>query len=127
MQVLNVQWDKYNGPLFVVNFGEGPRGGVRLWGKHVAGEALEPQDCPESGRLQRKRGPHMRCWFRVNKPLFEAVRTMKLRYTPEAVIDQLLEVFPEVEQWWQHRTVGEHLEITPPDMWQVANAAKAAG
>jgi hypothetical protein len=123
VQVLNVQWDKYGAPRFLVNFGEGPKEGVRLWGRHVAGEVLEPQDCPESGRLQRKRGPYLRCWFQLNKPLLEALRTMERRYSAETVVDQLVGAFPEVEAWWENRTVGAHLDISPPDMWKVANAA----
>lgn len=124
-QVFNVQWDKYGAPRFVVNFGEAPGEGVRLWGKHVPGEDLEPQDCPESGRLQRKRGPYLRCWFQLNKPVLEVLRTMERRYAAEAVVDQLLSVFPEVEAWWDGRTVGPHLDIVPPDAWRLANEAKA--
>lgn len=127
VQVFNVQWDKYGAPRFIVNFGEGPTEGVRLWGRHVAGEALEPQDCPESGRLQRRRGPYLRCWFQLNKPVLEAIRTRERRYAAEAVVDQLLAAFPEVEAWWENRTVGAHLEITPSEMWKVAHAASAAG
>jgi hypothetical protein len=95
-----------------VNFGEGPKDGVQLWGKHIAGEALETQDCPESGRLQRKAGVSKRCWFQLKKPFVEAVRTMERRYPADAVVQQLLAVFPEVEAWWQHRTVGPHLTIS---------------
>jgi len=127
VQVFNVQWDKYGDACFVVNFGEGPKDGVQLWGKHIAGEALETQDCPESGRLQRKAGVSKRCWFQLKKPFVEAVRTMERRYPADAVVQQLLAVFPEVEAWWQHRTVGPHLTISPQEMWKLANAAKAAG
>jgi hypothetical protein len=125
VQVFNVQWDKYGDACFVVNFGEGPKNGVQLWGKHIPGEALETQDCPESGRLQRKAGAGKRSWFQLNKPLFEAMRTMERRYPADAVVEQLLAVFPEVEAWWQHRTVGPHMTLNPQEMWKLANAAKA--
>ena len=126
-QVFNVQWDKYGASRFVVNFGEAPRVGVRLWGRHIAAENLEPQDCPERGRLQRKGGPYLRCWFQLKKPLLEALRTVERRYTAESVVEELLSVFPEVETWWEDRTVGPHLDIVPSDAWSMASEAKPVG
>jgi Domain of unknown function (DUF4304) len=123
VQIFTVQWDKYGAPRFVVNFGEGPKSGVQLWGKHVPAEAMQPNDCPESGRLQRRPGPYLRCWFQLKKPLGEALRTMQRRYFADAVVAHLLAVFPEVESWWLDRTVGPHLSINAPDMWKIANAA----
>jgi hypothetical protein len=32
--------------------------------------------------------------------------------------------FPEVEAWWESRTVGPHLDIVPSDLWRVANAMR---
>ena len=128
VQVFNVQWDKYGEPRFVVNFGEGPRSGVELWGKHIPGEALEPQDCPESGRLQRRPGASMGCWFQLTKPFLEAARTLEWRYPAAAVVDQLLAAFPEVEAWWQDRRIGPHITVSSPDLWRAAaNAKRAAG
>lgn len=124
VQVFNLQWDKYGAPRFVVNFGEGPRDGVVLWGRHVPGEALEPQDCRDSGRLQRRRGHGLRGWFQLDKPIFEALWTMERRYSAAAVVDQLIATFPEVERWWDDRTPGPHLSLLPRDHWDLATAAK---
>ena len=126
-QVFNVQWDKYGAPRFVVNFGEGPIEGVTLWGRHIPGDELEPQDCPESGRLQRKRGPYLRCWFQTRKPLLEAVGTFEWNYPVATVVDAAMAAFPEVEAWWENRAVGPHVTILPSDMWRVANGATRAG
>jgi hypothetical protein len=125
-QVFNVQWDKRGAPRFVVNFGEGPKAGVSLWGRHIPGDELEPQDCPESGRLQRKRGPYLRCWFQTTKPLLEAVRTLERSYPVATVVDMAVAAFPEVEAWWENRTVGPHVCISSSDSWRVANAATRA-
>ena len=124
VQIFDVQWDKYGDPCLVVNFAEGPKDGVTLWGNHIPGETMQPQDCPESGRLQRKAGPNKRCWFQLKKPLFEAVRTLERRYSAEAVVEQLLAAFPEVEAWWQHRTVGPHITLNPHDMWKMAASSR---
>jgi hypothetical protein len=126
VQVFSVQWDKHGAPRFVVNFGEGPKAGSTLWGKHIPGEALQPNSCRESGRLQRRRGPTLGCWFQFNKPVFEALRTLERRYSAEAVVGQLLAAFPEVEAWWQDRTVGPHLMLNSPDMWELAASSKGA-
>ena len=127
VRVFNVQWDKYGHPRFVLNFGEGPLSGVILWGKHKAGQELEPQDCPESGRLQRRKGGSLRCWFQLNKPLLDVIRTMEWRYPPEAVVNELLSAFPELEAWWEHRTVGPHIDLSSSDLWRLANAPNTAG
>jgi hypothetical protein len=127
VQVFNVQWDKWGAPRFVVNFGEAPKAGVSLWGRHIPGDELEPHDCPESGRLQRKRGPHLRCWFQTTKPLLEAVRTLERRYPVATVVNMAVAAFPEVEAWWESRTVGPHVYISSSDSWRVANAATRAG
>src|SRR5262249_12660010 len=112
VRVFDVQWDKYSRPMFVLNFGEGPKEGVTLWGTHTGGAELDPLDCAEGGRLQRKKGPSLACWFQLNKPLVEALRTMERHYTPEVVVNHLLDVFPELEEWWERRAIGPHLYLT---------------
>lgn len=121
VQVFNVQWDKCSKPRFVLNFGEGPLQGVRLWGKDIPGYDLQPQDCPESGRLQLRRGMLMCNWFQLRKPWMEALLTMERSYSPEAVTHELLRLFPEIERWWDGRVVGPHIDIAPGDGWKKAN------
>lgn len=127
VQILHIQWDKYGDPRFILRFGEGAAGGVRLWGKHIPGESLAPQDCRENGSLGRSKGVSMGSWFQLKKPLLDAFRTMSRSYSPEVVADQLLDAFPEVEQWWQDRSEGSRIRLAPTDIWEMASTAGSAG
>lgn len=90
-----IQWDKYHRPCFVLNFGlpEGANVPART----------------KQGRLQRKRGGPLSCWFNLRKPWLEILRTGRLRYTPDEVVDHLISCFPEIEAWWSNGTEGPHV------------------
>jgi hypothetical protein len=113
MQVFDVQWDKSYRPLFVINFTEGPIGGVEFAGAHVPAEDFETFHCWPRGRLKRKPGGSLRCWFRLKKPLIEAIMSMSRWYEPDEVVDQLIACFPEVEAWWADKHEGPHVAILP--------------
>src|SRR5262249_7496265 len=95
VHVFDIQWDKYGAPRFVLNFDECPLTGVDMIdiGHVEAGDVL-PGYCG-GGRLQRKRGPYG--WFRQRKPVLEALRTFERCYRPDAVVQQVIDWFPEVE------------------------------
>ena len=97
VHVFDLQWDKYHHPRFVINFGEAPVEG---------GEAP-----PMTGRLQRRRGGSLGCWFQLRKPSWEAVSTLTLRYSPAEVVEQAIVAFPELEEWWATRAEGPHIYI----------------
>ncbi len=90
-----LQWDKYHRPYFVLNFGRPEGSGVQTRTKR--------------GRLQRKRGGPMSCWFNLRKPWLEALQTWRIRYTPDEVVEQLITFFPEIETWWSCGTEGPHV------------------
>ncbi len=109
LHVFDVQWDKYHRPRFVLNFGEAPGGDLELHGLRVAAADIEPVHCEPSGRLQRRRGGSMSCWFQLRKPLFEILTTRSARYPPDEVVDQLIQAFGEVEEWWRTKHEGQHI------------------
>lgn len=90
-----IQWDKYHRPYFVLNFSipEGAIAPVRT----------------KRGRLQRKRGGPISCWFNLRKPWLETLRTGQFRYKPDEVVDHLISCFPEIEAWWSNGTEGPHV------------------
>lgn len=90
-----IQWDKYHRPYFVLNFSAPEGAAMRSRTKH--------------GRLQRKRGGPLSCWFNLRKPWLEALKTGRLKYHPDQVVDQLISCFPELEAWWLDGTEGPHV------------------
>jgi len=111
VQVCELQWEKYGGPCFVLNFGEGPIAGVEVHGIHVPADEFHPYHSASLGSLQPRNGPHMRHWFRLRKPLLEAIASRSRWYNPDAVVAQLIELFPEVEAWWSEKRPGPHLQF----------------
>ena len=90
-----IQWDKNHRPYFVLNLSVPDGVPMRSRTKH--------------GRLQRKRGGPMSCWFNLWKPWLEVLKTGRLKYNPDQVVDQLISCFPEVEAWWSDGTEGPHV------------------
>jgi Domain of unknown function (DUF4304) len=110
IQVFDIQWDKYGAPAFVLNFGECPLSGLDMIDiGHVAAEDVCPGWCTRCGRLQSRRGAFG--WFKLRKPLLEAVISLKWRYRPEEVVQHVIKWFPEVEAWWANKDEGPHIDM----------------
>ncbi len=110
MQIFNVQWDKYGAPTFVVNFGECAVEGIEMRDLgHVAAVDADPDWCPRGGRLQRRRGPFG--WFTQKKPFLSALATLERYYQAEAVVEEAISAFPEMEAWWEDKSEGPHIYV----------------
>ena len=92
--VFEIQWDKYWRPYFVVNFSK-----VRT----------EDSKWLKGGRLQRKRGGSMSCWFSLSKPFLHKFISIRWSYDPEEVVQELQRAFEELEKWWEYGEIGEHI------------------
>jgi hypothetical protein len=92
--VFQIQWDKYWRPCFVVNFSK---------------ERTEDPRWLKGGRLQRKRGGPMSCWFSLSKPLLHKLVSLRWSYDPQEVVQELQQAFGELEKWWENGEIGEHL------------------
>ena len=111
VQVFDVQWDKYNRPRFVINFGEAPSNGVEFGGQKVSTNMLEPGHCPLGGRLQRWRGGSPRTWFQLSKPWSQTLLTFQWAYSQEEVVAEVISCFSELEAWWDSKREGPHIYI----------------
>lgn len=94
VDIFEIQWDKYWRPYFVINFDkEHPDGS--MW--------------PSGGRLQRKRGAPLTCWFGLSKPLINKLSTCQWSYQPYEVVQELQRAFAELEIWWENGEIGSHI------------------
>lgn len=94
--IFEIQWDKYWRPYFVVNFDKKGTSNP-IWNN--------------SGRLQRKRGGQMSCWFSLSRPFFNKVVNLRWQYEASDVVDELIDAFKELEQWWKEGSIGPHMYI----------------
>lgn len=94
--VFDVQWDKYWRPYFVLNFNK---------------QGVDDPRWRHGGRLQRKRGGSMSCWFSIRKPLLNRLFTLRWHYKPQDVVGELIDAFEELEQWWKNGHIGPHIYI----------------
>jgi hypothetical protein len=109
VHVFDVQWDKYGRPAFVINFGE-----ASIDDSQVSSAEIEPEQCKVLCRLQPdKSSPR---WWRLRKPWLEVLKTARLRYEPQEVVDQVIACFPDAEAWWTEKQEGAHVQV----LWRAA-------
>ena len=80
-------------------------------GTRIGAENVRAADCPLGGRLQRRRGGSLGCWFRLRKPLSAVLLSGAINYRPEQVADEVIGVFQELEAWWESKVVGPHVHM----------------
>jgi hypothetical protein len=114
VHVLEVQWEKYGWPRFVINYGTCPSSGIDIQGRHFAPADVVAGWLPDSGRLRPKRGGTTASWFRQDYPLpMQLVLRRRLRAASEVVVEAVL-LFAELEAYWRSGTVGPHMRAVPP-------------
>jgi hypothetical protein len=107
LHCFEVQWDKYNGPRFILNFSEIP---LNIVTNKTTHQALPTRETAEkTGRLQRSKGGYMSCWFQLRKPLMKQLATWERDYSPNEVIDELIAAFAELDAWWETGSEGKHI------------------
>ena len=111
VEILEVQWDKYGRPRFVINFGTCPVEGIQVGVERFAVESVSVGWLSVSGRLQPRRGSSTSAWFSQEKPLLHRLFSSSRLRSPESVVQDLLDLFPEVEAYWAHGTIGRHLTL----------------
>lgn len=94
--IFEIQWDKYWRPYFVLNFGR---------------TVSSSESSTEPGRLQRRRGGDLSCWFSLRRPLLSKVKSLRWSYRPSEVIDELIGAFDELEVWWAEGRAGPHVYV----------------
>lgn len=109
IDVFDIQWEKSGTPRFVVNFGDCPSNGLIHYGEHIPPHKVLSYMGSSSGRLQPGKGSTTRSWFCQDRSFF---RRVVLRQAPRPaadVVDELLMLFPELQEWFEHRRLGPHM------------------
>lgn len=111
VEMLELQWDKYGAPRFVIHFGSCPVEGLEIDGKSISAAEALPTWCDDVGSLQPRRGFSTRSWFRQDSTWLERLVGRPSLHDPSNVADELLALFPEIEQYWAGGHIGPHLRI----------------
>jgi hypothetical protein len=111
VQIFDVQWEKYGTPRFALNFGTCPAEGLHANGAVYPPEDTLPGWCPDTGRLQPRRGTATGSWFRQDTTMLQRLLGSPALRDPVDVVDELLALFPELERYWASGDVGRHLRL----------------
>ncbi|WP_345552515.1 hypothetical protein [Microbulbifer aestuariivivens] len=95
----DIQFEKYGTPRFVVNFGKAQIKNNK--------RTITTGHC----RLQPGKTASTGSWFRQDKHWIIKLLSSKKLHQPEVVVEQLISLFPEIEQYFQDGTIGEHLRV----------------
>lgn len=109
VDVFDIQWEKSGSPRFVVNFGHCPSSGVIHFGEPVAPDKVLSYMGSSSGRLQPGKGSSTRSWFCQDRSFFHRVVLRRPPRPAAAVVDELLSLFPELQEWFTRRRLGPHM------------------
>jgi hypothetical protein len=109
LQVFDIQWDSHRKPRFIINFAEATNQAIDHTGQKLAFASTCTYHCRPCLRLQRERGGSFSCWFQLRKPLLEQLSSFRREYTPQQVVDQLLERWPQMDEWWSTKRLGQHV------------------
>ena len=112
--LFDIQWEKYGRPRFVVNFGTCPLEGLRVKEKTFPVSEVIASWLPDSGRLQPRKGTSASSWFRQDRPFLARLFSSTKLYPASQVVDELLRLFPELEEYWASGKVGPHVFRAAP-------------
>ena len=111
--VCDIQWEKYGTPRFVLNFGScGPRG-VICHGEEIDPNDVNPSGASSVGRLTARPGYSLSCWFRQDRSLLRRILSWSRLRPADDVVDDLIERFSELEDYWSKGLVGRHIQLLP--------------
>lgn len=111
VHVVEIQWDKYGRPRFVINFGKCPLEGMQVRGQLFSPDQVYAGWLEESGRLQPRHGHSSTNWFSQEKHWLRRLLDVGKLRQPDEVVEELLRLFPEVEAYLESGVVGEHIRV----------------
>jgi hypothetical protein len=109
--VCDIQWEKYGRPRFVLNFGSCGPSGVICHGKEIKPDDVTTSATAWRGRLVPGRSPLTSGWFRQDRSLLQSFWHWAKLKRPEEVVQELIDLFPEVEDYWNSDLIGEHIRV----------------
>lgn len=101
VHIFEVQWDKYGKPRFRIHFGTCPTKGLMVGAAVVLPDETLPGWCADAGTLQPP--------FRQDSSWLRRLLGQPALRDPDAVVDELLKVFTELERYWASGDVGPHI------------------
>jgi hypothetical protein len=110
VHVIDLQWDKYGRPNFVLNFGKAPAQGIVRQGQPVPADKAEVFDCQPRLRLQRARGRTTASWYRLRRPWLEQIVRWSRDRNPDEVVGDVVAHLQELEAWYRDGIKGPHVK-----------------
>ncbi len=114
--VLDIQWDKYGRRRFAVNFSMGSPDEIISGGEEILPQDVFISNLKTRGRLKSKHQVRLfqanRQWFSQDLSIIERLM-LKKEKSADDVIDDLLSVLPEVEDFLDKGKIGPHLSLWP--------------
>jgi hypothetical protein len=108
--VFGLQWENCGRPRFVLNFGQCPATGAVHFNEHIPPEKVLPYMGTASGRLKpNKGGASTRCRFSQDHSFIRRILLRQQDRPAFEVVDQLLPLFPELEDWFQNGQLRPHM------------------
>jgi hypothetical protein len=112
IEFVEIQWEKYGRPRFVVSFGHASAKGTICFGENIAPNEVGPGQAPQYCRLHPTgNGSSTRHWFRQDRPLVSALLARSFLYPADVPVQQLIELFAEVENYFESGIVGQHSQL----------------
>lgn len=108
IRLFAVLWEPRGKPEFLIEFAEAPLEGVTRYRDHIAAEDLLPGNTLLlRGELVPERG---KMWFRLPRSWLHA----RGGRDEIVLVQQVLDLFPEVIAWWESKAEGPHLLVFEP-------------
>lgn len=121
--LVDVTFDQYNRPMFVVDFGSVPNDGiVDAYGRHIEANKVRIHTLVQNGRLYRRNISVFKIWFQISYFRF---RLYGLQSAIDHEMDVLKLKFKEIETWFNEGMEGPNLELNYND-YNLPESAKIA-
>jgi hypothetical protein len=122
VQIMEIQWEKYGKPRFKFSFSSISQAGASCHGIHVLASEAGPSHAPCCVCLYPTgNGSSTRHWFCQDYSLIDTFLKMRRLKQPEAVCNELLQLFPEVETYLDTGVSGSHCRIYKTGFIDAAN------
>jgi hypothetical protein len=114
VHIVELQWDGYGRPRFVLNYGTCAPEGLRIDDRLHAPEDVAAGWLPDSGRLLPRRGLGPRDWFRQDRRWVERLLGRTALRPAAEVAAELVALFPQVLAHFDGAPPGPEMRATWP-------------
>lgn len=112
VQIVEIQWETYGRPRFVLNYGSCAADGIEVDGRRFAPHEVAAAWLPDAGRLQPRRGAGPGAWFRQDRPWTHRLFGRPALRPVQEVTAELLALFPELLRAWDGGAPGAHMRAS---------------